>query len=243
MWIEGASASVIKYAVFKYANVSALTLSNETTVQNCLFTDNKSNDDSSGALTIIETAKASTIKDNIFYNNDYPLCVVPDFTVDPSNIFHNPEDENVKNNKQAIVIAGENHICADSTTEWKITELPYYLKDYVQVNKDGALSIGVNDEDKTVIVKCSVGIYIERLEGGTLSFNDNFILTSWKDDEHGGDFQGNGQPAKPKWGDWAGVILDGYAWSGYDNEINKDTTRVLYNDRTKYGETNPAENL
>lgn len=235
--INAANASKIEYAVFRYSNV-ALQLNNEkiNTVENCIFIDNKSNniaDKPSAALEIKGDANESIVKNNIFYNNDWPLKVSANYTVDTSNIFHNPEDENIKNVHQAIVMEAGKTI-EKKNISWNVTELPYYAtdSDWIYV-KGHTLSIGDN-----VVVKFNSGMYLEIEDTGNLELGTNSILTCWKDNEHGEDIWAGEDVGDVEWGDWEGVKFYG---DGYNNAINKDTTRVWYNNRENYGETNPTE--
>lgn len=236
--ISGAQGSKFDYVIFRYANISALELNKKTTVQNCVFTNNKSNDDFSGALTIREDANESVVKNNIFYNNDWPLYVSANYSVDTSNIFHNPEDANIKNVHQAIVVETGRTIAQGKTANWKITELPYYVtgsgSHWVGVN--GTLNIG--DADNNVVVKFDTEGYIDVGETGNFTLGTNSILTSWKDNEHGEDIWAGEDVGSVEWGDWEGIQFYGVS---YNNEINKDTTRVIYNNKENYGETNPTE--
>lgn len=235
--ISGAQGSKFDYVIFRYANISALELNKKTTVQNCVFTNNKSNDDFSGALTIREDANESVVKNNIFYNNDWPLYVSANYSVDTSNIFHNPDDANIKNVHQAIVVETGRTIAQGKTANWKITELPYYVtgsgSHWVGVN--GTLNIG--DADNNVVVKFDTEGYIDVGETGNFTLGTNSILTSWKDNEHGEDIWAGEDVGSVEWGDWEGIQFYGVS---YNNEINKDTTRVIYNNKENYGETNPT---
>lgn len=232
--IDGAAGSKIEYAVFRYSDEFALKLRDKkTTVNHCVFTDNKSNNDFSGALIIEENANESVVTNNVFYNNDYPLLVSANYSVDTSNIFHNPDDTEVKNVNQAIVMDGGKYIEQSKIVNWKVTELPYFLKDsWVDVETGGTLNIG--DADHDVIVKFNNDCYIEIDENAFFTLGANSILTSWKDDAHGGDIEGNGQPAAPEDGDWKGISVYGAENWGWGNEINKDEDCVLYNDKSLY---------
>jgi len=231
--INGAQNSTFLNAEFRYANVAALRLRETTNVSKCLFINNKSDDDFSGALTIEENANESIVLNNVFYNNDWPLFVSANYSVDDSNVFHKPkdkpEDPDVINKYQAIVMDGGKHIKKSTVVDWKVKELPYVLKDS-WVNVDTGATLNIGDASKNVIVKFYKDCYLEVDEGGTFTLGAGSILTSWKDDTHGGDIEANGQPAAPADGDWDGIYMNG-SWK---NDINTDTTRVLYNNKENY---------
>lgn len=239
VYINAENASKIQYAVFRYSNV-ALQLNNEkiNTVENCIFIDNKSNniaDKPSAALEIKGDANESIVKNNIFYNNDWPLKVSANYTVDTSNIFHNPEDENIKNVHQAIVMEAGKTI-EKKNISWNVTELPYYAtdSDWIYV-KGHTLSIGDD-----VVVKFNSGMYLEIEKTGNLELGTNSILTCWKDNDHGEDIWAGEDVGDVEWGDWEGVRMNSYDPKVYDNPINTDKTRVWYN-RTSNYETNDDE--
>ena len=221
--INGASNSSFKNCTFRYANACALRLSAKTTVDGCTFTDNKSVE-YTGALTILESANESTVKNNVFYNNDWPLNVPVNYTVDTSNVFQNPDKADEKNTNQAIVMGFANYIPQTKTAKWNVTGIPYLVLDWITV--EGTLKIGAD-----VIVKFNKDVYLEVTDTGYLDLADNAVLTSWRDDEHGGNTDGDGPAADD--GDWKGVY---YPEVRYNNDINKDTTRVFYNDKAEITE-------
>ena len=235
VYINGENASKIEYAVFRYSNV-ALELNNEktNTVENCIFTDNQSNnvvDNPSAALIIKEPANKSTVKNNIFYNNDWPLRVSANYTVDPSNIFHNPEvtDRVIKNVHQAIVMEAGKEINTKNIS-WNVTELPYYVTDSSWITVKG-YTLFIGDDTHDVVVKFNSGIYLEIQKTGNLELGPKSILTCWKDNDHGEDIWNGEDVGDVEWGDWEGVTIGD---DGYNNPINKDITRVWYNNTENY---------
>ena len=230
--IDGAQGSTFTYTTFRYSNEYALRLNKKANVANCVFTNNKSDENYSGALTIYTDAKESVVINNTFYNNDWPLTVSKDYTVDTSNIFHNPADVTVKNKYQAIILTSGNYINATGAiVDWMVTELPYYMVDSWLAVEKGTLNIG--DNTHNVVVKFIADAEISAGQMGSITLGVGSILTSWKDDTHCGDIEADGNLIPPEWGDWAGIRLYGSDWN---NAINKDTDRVLYNDKSKYQE-------
>ena len=227
--IDGAQGSTFAYTTFRYSNEYALKLNKKANVANCVFVSNKSDDSYSAALMIDADAKDSTVINNVFYNNDWPLTCSKNYTVDTSNSFHDPADVTVKNKYQAIVLKGGSYIESARTVDWKVTELPYFFVDSWFTVTNGTLNIG--DATHNVIVKFTADAEINEEQKGKITLGVGSILTSWKDDAHGGDIEANGQPVAPDWGDWGGIRLYDGDWN---NAINKDTNRVLYNDKSKY---------
>ena len=226
LYIDGAKGSTITNAVFRYANKAAVTLKAETGVNNCKFVSNKS-ENYRGALDIAESANDSIVTNNIFYDNDWPLSCSSNYSVATSNVFHNPDDDKITNKYQAITMYGGKYIEQKDVVNWKVSELAYLFTDS-WLDVKGTLNIGAG-----VVVKFNKDCYIEVSDTGSITLGTGCILTSWKDDAHGGDIEANGQPVEPKSGDWAGIWLEDKG--GYNNSINKDS-RVLYNDKSKYEE-------
>lgn len=224
VYINGAKGSTVTNAVFRYANKAALTLETETGVNYCKFVSNKS-ENYRGALDIKEDANESIITNNVFYNNDWPLSCSSNYSVATSNVFHNPADDTITNKYQAITMYGGKYIEQKDVVNWKVAELAYLFTDS-WLDVKGTLNIGDN-----VTVKFNKDCYIDVRDTGSITLGTGCILTSWKDDAHGGDIEANEQPVEPKSGDWAGIWVEDQ--DGYNNSINKDS-RVLYNDKSKY---------
>ena len=223
--IMGATGSKFDHCVFSYANESALSIYVNSTVTNCTFTNNKSSIEYSGALTIVygdETngGQKSTVKNNCFYNNDWPLDVPTFYTVDTSNIFHNPDPDKAdeKNTNQAIVLRSVT-IPSSNVANWEVEEVPYFFaSDFMWLN--GTLNIGMTNAN--VVVKFWQNGKIDD-EGGTGTFNlgPNAILTSYRDKDTAGDIFAGGEPSAAAVGNWRGILING-EWAF------KDDARVKY---------------
>ena len=234
VWIYGAQGSSFTNCEFKYAgggtsagSCSALYISKSTTVKNCKFHDNKSYYSSYiGALGIADNSSAieSVVTDNFFYDNEWPFSCPANYTVDTSNEFVVTDH---LNKYQAITLIGERTIAASKTAAYNVSQIPYFLKDTaVSISIHGSLSIGGD-----VVVKFNSNSGIIKYSDGTLTLGTGAILTSWKDDAHGGDMEANEQPAAPQAGDWKGVSFytSGAFYNAKDcnNAINR-SGQVLY---------------
>ena len=217
--IKDSTGSKFEYCKFSYTKQSALSLNNSADVKNCTFTYNKS-EGRSGALHLNDRAGDSIVTNNTFYNNDWPLYCPNKYTVATSNIFHNPDNEEIKNQKQAILLDQGERI--EGTTYWAITELPYFVTNG-GINVYGTLTIADN-----VIVRFSYQSELNAFENGQINLGTNTILTSYRDDAHGGDIEADGESTAEN-GDWRGIWFENA--DGWKNSLNMDTTRVLFNDK------------
>lgn len=213
---------IIRYAGSEYDG--ALVLKAKTTVTNCTFTDNASPADSNPALSVWPEGCKSVVTGNVFYRNEWPLACHANFTVDTTNVFHFDDvTETLKNKYQAIKIWG-GEIKSNENVTWGITEVPYYASNDIDVR--GKLTVA---ED--VIVRFAADEYIDIYEGATLTMNG--LFTSYLDDANGGDIFADGEDEADD-GDWQGVWIEEEDY--WNNSLNKDTTKVLFNDKSKYEE-------
>lgn len=159
----------------------------------------------------------SKFTNNALYDNGKPICFFGFYTLDPSNIFHNPDDITVTNSHNGIYLTfGSNG--SGLSVNWNNTEVPYVYENVslLQIHPTATINIKPN-----VIVKFSDPT------AGIQSYNENVhldataILTSYKDDAHGGDTNGDGNTTTPSTGDWKGFrYTDGGANPGWINGPN-----------------------
>ena len=216
--IMGATGSKFDHCVFSYADQSALGIYKKSTVTNCTFTNNKSSIEYSGALTIVyiddvtNGGQKSEVKNNCFYNNDWPLDVPTFYTVDTSNIFHNPDNAEEKNANQAIVLRNID-IPASNVASWEVEEVPYFFAGE-HMWLEGTLNIGMTDAN--VVVKFWQNAKIDNYSTGTFNLGPNAVLTSYRDSTVAGDIFNGGEPAAAEEGDWKGILING-EWAYKDD--------------------------
>lgn len=204
--IKGATGSAFEYCDFRYGK-NALILKSKSTVKNCTFRDNKSGEEE-GALQ--NDTLDSTIEDCIFYRNDCPLSCEPGYIVSTTNIFHKDDDLNTC---QYIKLYAYRDFDGGN---WSVSELPYMLEGWTNVNEGKKLTIGSG-----VICKFLNGASLTIKEGATAEFADDCLFTSYRDDYNGGDSDGdNGEPDT---GDWKGIKDDNLGkWLTGDNILHAE---------------------
>lgn len=208
-----------------YSADYTLVLDSGTTasVTNCTFVHNKG---ASQCVLNAWLADAGTnIAYNQFYNNEKPLRINGSLNLDSSNIFHNTENPSQTNLYNGIYVDNQGTSCnIAGNISWVETEVPFC-----------ALAQGINiDTGNSLTIAENV---IFKFDGGSLDYmGDNLInrdangvwFTSYKDDEHGGDTNGDGMISPPADGDWQGVYNWGASpncWEVWENILYDDIHR------------------
>lgn len=157
----------------------------------------------------------SKFTNNSLYDNGKPVLFNVYYTLDPSNMFHNPTNASQQNTHNGIYI---HHSSGgmDLTVNWNNTEVPYVLDEWHQVHSSATINIGAN-----VVVKFKTsGAGLSRGVPQSILIDPTSILTSYKDDAHGGDTNGDGSNSTPTTGDWNGVYNSYVSNRGYEQAPN-----------------------
>jgi len=207
--LNGENGSQFSYCHFLYGGddtgLSTLELYDATsvTVNYCIFANNmggKYGDFYYGALDATEAGINTTITNNVFYNNVIPLSIGTEFSLDNSNVFHNPDDQGQTNTMNGIFTYSYD---IDKHISWMETEVAFVINDNdLWIDTDATLTIGSD-----VVVKfTSDGTLL--LDEGTscLIMGTNNYFTSFKDDTKKGDTNGDGNISTPHDGDWNGIF-------------------------------------
>ena len=148
----------------------------------------------------MKDANISKFTNNAIYDSGRPIYFDAFYTLDTSNIFHNPENPQETNSHNGIFV-NMNTSGSGLSVNWNHTEVPY-VSEHVSLlasHPTATINIGPN-----VIVKFSRPGGGLQTQYGNIHLDPSAILTSYKDDEHGGDTNGDGNNSTPAVGDWEG---------------------------------------
>jgi len=216
--------SQFEFCEFYYGgsdNEGTIILDNDTqvSVSNCVIAHNNG---IQGALDAGKAGIGTVIQNNIIFDNIIPLKINSDISLNNSNSFSNPANSLEGNEFNAIFIGyeGSNNYISENIL-WQETEVPFafpYLGLVVTPGNNLTLASGV----------------VLKFDGGSILYQgDNLIgwdasevyFTSYKDDEHGGDTNGDG-PSVGIDGDWEGIYNEGEQpgiWETWENILYDDT--------------------
>ncbi len=200
-------------------------------IDNCLFAYNGGENTLAGYGVVDARSCQNTnfsITNSTFYGNIKPLFLNPFISVDNSNSFHNPTNITETNDMNGIFLTNEANDPIENVS-WLEDEVPFVLTGSFYLTNDGTtLTLG-ND----VIIKVKdtpTGDDKISLKEGLTSIvgynNTGVFFTSYLDDVHGGDTNGDGNASAPADGNWYGV-QDNTATIGTNNFCYA-WTNILY---------------
>jgi hypothetical protein len=141
----------------------------------------------------------------IFYDNEKPLFICPNFSMDGSNIFYNPQNTAQTNAYNGIWVMDSTQIT--SPQSWGNNGVPYVSKTGLVMDEEDTLTLAAGtiikfgDPDDPSDHSADVGID----KPSNIIGLANAIFTSIKDDNHGGDTNHDGSATSPVHGDWQGI--------------------------------------
>jgi hypothetical protein len=187
-----------------FSDVSA-TVTNSTFAHNNGWNTSSSLNDPVGALDTTRGTASTVITGNIFYDNKVPLSTSGLYSIDSSNVFHDPANPTTKNTHNGIFHTGHSAKPITGLITFAETEVPWVLFGYIDVPVGSILTLADNVVIKFRDAASKLSIY------GTLLANaspgNKIVFTSYKDDAHGGDTNADGGALLPAMSDWDGILL------------------------------------
>jgi len=217
------NSSTFEYCEYYYGgsdDEGTIILDNNTqvSVMHCIIAHNNG---AHGALDAGKAGSGTIIQNNIFYDNIIPLKINTNFDINNSNSFHDPDNSSVINEFNAIFIGydGTNNYIS-GTIDWEETEVPFafpYLGIFITPGNTLELASGV-------VLKFDGGSILYQGDNLTNWDANEVYFTSYKDDDHGGDTNGDG-PSIGVEGDWEGIYDEGVQpgdWEEWENILYDD---------------------
>lgn len=162
------------------------------------------------------------ITNSTFYGCIKPLFLSPHNSLDNSNVFHNPANPSEKNQLNGIFLTSTSNE-ATTNVSWLETEVPFVLTGSSSLQDGLKLILAENVIIKVALLPSRGYNWISIKEGSSVIQGyalAGVYFTSYLDDDHGGDTNGDGTATTPAKGDWYGVL---------DNSAMIPTNNHCYN--------------
>lgn len=206
VWMTTGSGANMSYCTIRYAGreeYAAVFVDGTATIDSCTFNDNFCGRPTSSGEAALDARNASTgttITNNVFYDNTWPLAVPSYLSIGSTNAFEYFDGTSTRTNTHQAIFVDNDGI--NTAVSWTETDVSFvvYPNSSLYVEAGGSLTTA-----NGVVVKMigsGANIYFEDGSGHTLN---SAVFTEYRDDAHGGDTNADGSASSPTAGYWTGL--------------------------------------